>query len=76
MATKRSGVERVAGAQINPKAVTGKMTAADLVDSAFLAYNGRRLRDACRLFADKMLADDTMVGMSLTGALTPAGLGM
>jgi len=29
------------------------MTAADLVDTAFLAYNGRRLRDACRLFADK-----------------------
>jgi deoxyhypusine synthase len=76
MAAKKSAVERVAGAQINPKAVTGKMTAADLVDNAFLAYNGRRLRDACRLFADKMLADDTVVGMSLTGALTPAGLGM
>jgi deoxyhypusine synthase len=34
------------------------------------------LRDACRLFAEKMLADDTVVGLSLTGALTPAGLGM
>lgn len=76
MAAKKSAIERVSGAQINPKAVTGKMTAADLVDNAFLAYNGRRLRDACRLFADKMLADDTVVGMSLTGALTPAGLGM
>jgi deoxyhypusine synthase len=76
MAAKKTPVERVSGAQINPKAVTGKMTAADLVDSAFLAYNGRRLRDACRLFADKMLTDDTVVGISLTGALTPAGLGM
>ena len=76
MAAKKTAVERISGAQINPKAVTGKMTAADLVDSAFLAYNGRRLRDACRLFADKMLADDTVVGISLTGALTPAGLGM
>jgi deoxyhypusine synthase len=76
MAAKKSAVERVSGAQINPKAVTGKMTAADLVDTAFLAYNGRRLRDACRLFADKMLEDDTVVGVSLTGALTPAGLGM
>ena len=76
MASKKSAVERVSGAQINPQAVTGKMTAADLVDSAFLAYNGRRLRDACRLFADKMLEDDTVVGVSLTGALTPAGLGM
>ncbi len=76
MAAKKSAVERVSGAQINPTAVTGKMTAADLVDTAFLAYNGRRLRDACRLFAEKMLADDTVVGLSLTGALTPAGLGM
>src|SRR5580698_3840438 len=76
MAAKKSAVERVSGAAINPIAVTGKMTAADLVDTAFLAYNGRRLRDACRLFAEKMLADDTVVGLSLTGALTPAGLGM
>jgi len=76
MATKKSAVERVSGAQINPAAVTGRMSAADLIDTSFLAYNGRRLRDACRLFAEKMLADDTVVGMSLTGALTPAGLGM
>jgi len=76
MAARKSAVERVSGAAINPVAVTGKMSAADLVDTAFLAYNGRRLRDACRLFAEKMLADDTVVGISLTGALTPAGLGM
>jgi deoxyhypusine synthase len=76
MAAKKSAVERVSGAAINPMAVTAKMSVADLVDTAFLAYNGRRLRDACRLFAEKMLADDTVVGISLTGALTPAGLGM
>ena len=76
MAANKTAVERVSGAQINPVAVSGKMTAADLVDNAFLAYNGRRLRDACRLFAEKMLTDDTVVGISLTGALTPAGLGM
>jgi deoxyhypusine synthase len=76
MAAKKSAVERVSGAAINPIAVTGKMSVADLVNTAFLAYNGRRLRDACRLFAEKMLADDTLVGISLTGALTPAGLGM
>ena len=76
MAARKTAVERFSGAQINPAAVTGKMTAADLVDTAFLAYNGRRLRDACRLFTDKMLTDDTVVGISLTGALTPAGLGM
>ena len=36
---------RLAGAEINPRAVRGNMTAADLVDTAFLAYNGRKLRD-------------------------------
>src|SRR5215472_13324911 len=67
---------RIGGAQINPAAVRGDMSAADLIDTAFLAYNGRRLREACRLFAEKMLSPDTVVGMSVTGALTPAGLGM
>src|SRR5262249_28395550 len=35
-----------------------------------------RLREACRLYATKMLADDALVGLSLSGALTPAGLGL
>lgn len=64
------------GSPIETRAVTGKMTAAELVDTAFLAYNGRRLREACRLFAEKMLDPNVVVGMSITGALTPAGLGM
>jgi deoxyhypusine synthase len=66
----------LAGAPIEPRPVRGDMTAADVIDTAFMAYNGRRLREACRLFAEKMLASDTVVGLSLTGALTPAGLGM
>ena len=67
---------RIGGAAINPAPVRGDMTAAELIDTAFLAYNGRRLREACRLFAEKMLEPDVLVGMSITGALTPAGLGM
>ncbi|MEK6301561.1 MAG: deoxyhypusine synthase [Acidobacteriota bacterium] len=66
----------LAGNPIEPKPVTGSMTVADLVDSAFLAYNAARLRESCQLFVGKMLEDDVTVGMSLTGALTPAGLGM
>jgi len=52
------------------------MKLADLVDGAFLAYNAARLREACRLFVQKMLEPDVTVGVTLTGALTPAGLGM
>jgi deoxyhypusine synthase len=76
MAAKKSPIERVAGARIDPRPISGSMTVADLIDSSFLAYNGRRLREACRLFTEKMLDENTVVGISLTGALTPAGLGM
>ena len=64
------------GTPIDPKPVTGAMTVAELVETSFLAYNAARLREACQLFVERMLEDDVTVGMSLTGALTPAGLGM
>jgi deoxyhypusine synthase len=64
------------GPRIAPPAVTGRETVADLVDRAFLAYNGARLREAARLLVERMLGDEVTVGLSLTGALTPAGLGM
>ena len=66
----------ILGSRINPPAITGKETAADLIDSAFLAYNGARLREGARLLAERMLEDDVTVALSVTGALTPAGLGM
>ena len=58
-----------------PQRVRKGIVAADLIDTAFKAYNGGRLAEACRLYTSKMLAADGTVGMSLTGALTPAGLG-
>ncbi|HEY6220104.1 MAG TPA: deoxyhypusine synthase [Gemmatimonadaceae bacterium] len=64
------------GGKIEPRRIDGSESAADLVDGTFLAYNAARLREACQLFTKRMLADDVTVGMTLTGALTPAGLGM
>jgi len=64
------------GKRIDPEAINGTELVADLVDNAFLAYNAGRLREACHLFTQRMLLDDTTVGMSLTGAMTPAGIGM
>jgi deoxyhypusine synthase len=61
--------------RLNPLGVGKDVSAADLMDQCFLAYNGGRLREAARLLVDKMLPDDGFIGMSLTGALTPAGLG-
>jgi deoxyhypusine synthase len=64
------------GQSIDPKPITGSETVAELVENAFLAYNAGRLAEGCRLFTERMLAPDVTVGMSLTGAMTPAGLGM
>jgi deoxyhypusine synthase len=41
-----------------------------------VAYNGARLREASLLFTRKCLEPNVTVGMTLTGALTPAGLGI
>jgi deoxyhypusine synthase len=64
------------GESISPRPIDGNERVADLIDNAFLAYNAARLREACQLFTEKMLEPNVTVGMTLTGALTPAGLGM
>jgi deoxyhypusine synthase len=64
------------GQRIDPRPIDGTESAADLIDKAFLAYNAARLREASQLLTQKMLDKDTTVGLTLTGALTPAGLGM
>jgi deoxyhypusine synthase len=70
------GKERfLCGRRILPKPITGRETLPELVDRVFLAYNSARLSDACHLFSEKMLSANTTVGMSLAGALTPAGVG-
>src|SRR6476619_311845 len=61
--------------RLNPLGIGKNISAADLIDETFLAYNGGRLREAAQLLTHKMLPDDGYIGMSLTGALTPAGLG-
>ncbi len=64
------------GRKIDPRKLDGRETVVDLVDGAFQSYNSGRLREACHLFTQLMLEKDVTVGMTLTGALTPAGLGM
>ena len=64
------------GKRIDPAPIEKNVVVADLIDEAFLAYNAARLREACQLFTKKMLEPEVTVGVSLTGALTPAGLGI
>ena len=65
----------MAGKRIMPKNLTGREKLTYIVDEVFLAYNSARLKEACQLFADRMLDPDVTIGMSISGALTPAGLG-
>ncbi len=62
--------------RIDPRPIDGAVTITELVDRTFLAYNAARLRELCQLFTRRMLDDDVTVGVSLTGAMTPAGLGI
>ncbi|HEX8502716.1 MAG TPA: deoxyhypusine synthase [Pyrinomonadaceae bacterium] len=73
---KKKGSKYLSGRRIDPRPIAGGETVADLVDETFLAYNAGRLREACQLFTRKMLEPDVTVGLSITGALTPAGLGI
>lgn len=52
-----------------------KLSVVDLVDRYFQAYNAARLREVCQLLAREVLKPEVVVGMSFSGALTPAGLG-
>lgn len=49
----------------------------ELIDQGFQAFNAGRLSEACHIFADRMLdpTHDTTIGLTMAGAMTPAGLG-
>jgi deoxyhypusine synthase len=63
------------GRKLDPRPLTAGIGVEALVDDFFLSYNAGRLRDACRIYADKMLEADVTVGLTISGALTPTGLG-
>ncbi|MFN8666258.1 MAG: deoxyhypusine synthase [Gemmatimonadaceae bacterium] len=71
-----AGSRFLKGGRIDPRKINGKEKVVDLIDGTYLAYNGGRLREACQLFTEKMLDPSVTIGLTMTGALTPAGLGM
>jgi deoxyhypusine synthase len=56
---------------------TGNPAIRNLIENGFQAFNAGRLGEACRIFADKMLLpkNKTTIGLTIAGAMTPAGLG-
>jgi deoxyhypusine synthase len=67
--------EFLSGEIIAPQPLNERTSLADLIDRTFLSYNAGRLREGCQVFTYKMLKRDVTIGVSLSGALTPAGLG-
>lgn len=63
------------GVKLDPTPITPGLSVKALVDNHFYSYNGGRLREACQLYARKMSASDVTIGVTLSGALTPTGLG-
>ena len=64
----------LSGKRVLPGPITEKSDIAGVIDNMD-AYNGGRLRAACQLMRDKYAQEDVTIGLSIAGALTPAGLG-
>ena len=62
------------GKRVLPESTSKKLTIASVIDNMD-AYNGGRLRAACQLLRDKYSQPDVTIGLSIAGAMTPAGLG-
>ncbi len=64
------------GKRIAPAPITKETSIVQLIENNFQAYNAARMREGAQLFVERMLRDDVTVCLTLTGALTPAGLGI
>jgi deoxyhypusine synthase len=64
------------GRKIAPAPMTGDVGVVELIDNYFTAYNGARLREICHLLTQKIFQPGVTVGVSLSGAMTPAGFGI
>src|SRR6516165_7971784 len=71
---KQNLLHKISHKRIDPPALSADTPVTQLVDEAFLSYNAGRLREACQLFTAKMLEPNVTIGLSLSGALSPAGL--
>lgn len=62
--------------KIAPVPMPKEIGLVDLIDNYFTAYNSARLREICQLLSREVLREGVTVGVSLSGAMTPAGFGI
>lgn len=62
--------------KIAPAPMSEAVSVVDLIDGYFTAYNSARLREICHLMTQKVMREGVTIGVSLSGAMTPAGFGV
>ena len=62
--------------KIAPSPMPAEISVVDLIDGYFTAYNSARLREICHLLSREVMQEGVTVGVSLSGAMTPAGFGV
>ncbi|MGA1131435.1 MAG: homospermidine biosynthesis protein [Prochlorotrichaceae cyanobacterium] len=68
-------MSRILNHRIAPAPIPDHLDVAALVDGYFTAYNSARLREICHLLSREVMQPGVTVGLSLSGAMTPAGMG-
>ena len=69
-------MSKLASNKISPTPMQAEISVVDLIDNYFTAYNSARLREICHLLSKEVLQPGVTVGVSLSGAMTPAGYGV
>lgn len=66
----------LSGKKIQARKLKKGLKVSELISEYYQAYNSARLNEACRLLVEKMLdpKKDVTIGITLAGALTPAGM--
>src|SRR4030042_6440214 len=66
----------LSGKKSTPKKIKKGLKVSELIQDFYQAYNSARLNEACRLLVEKILdpKKDVTVGLTLAGAITPAGM--
>ncbi len=62
-------------AALRPVPIKKGMTVDEVVDGALFSFNAGTFRKACELFAKQIAKKNVRIGVSLSGALVPAGIG-
>jgi deoxyhypusine synthase len=69
-------MSKVLSRKIAPAPMPAEISVVDLIDGYFTAYNSARLREICQLLSRDVMQEGVTVGVSLSGAMTPAGFGV